>query len=106
VLIRANAIARGIPDRDLRLSATHAVYVDGALVPAAALVNGVSIRREHHDAAISYFHIELEGHDIIFAEGLPVETFIDDGSRQLFDNAEEYYDRLSLGGDRRALQSD
>ncbi len=85
VLIRANAIAPGIPDRDLRVSATHAVYLDGALVPAAALANGVSIRRERHGGAISYFHIELEGHDVIFAEGLAVETFIDDGSRRLFD---------------------
>jgi hypothetical protein len=90
VLIATGALEDGVPDRDLRLSATHALYLDGALVPAAALVNGKSILRDHAGAAISYFHIELDGHDIIFAEGLPVESFIDDGSRQMFDNAHEY----------------
>ena len=39
---------------------------------------------------VSYFHIELETHDVIFAEGAPSETFIDDNSRGMFHNAHEF----------------
>jgi hypothetical protein len=39
---------------------------------------------------IEYFHIELESHDVIVAEGALSETFIDDDSRGIFHNAHEY----------------
>ncbi len=90
VIVRAGALADGMPHRDLRLSPMHALLLDDALVPAAALVNGVSILREEEVAPVSYFHIELEDHDIVFAEGAPAETYVDDASRMLFDNADEY----------------
>jgi len=41
-------------------------------------------------AAIDYFHIELDSHDVILAEGAAAESFIDDDSRGLFHNAHEY----------------
>jgi hypothetical protein len=39
---------------------------------------------------IHYFHVELDGHDVIFAEGAPVETFLDADCRGMFANAAEY----------------
>ena len=36
------------------------------------------------------FHVELETHDVIIAEGAPSETFIDNDSRAVFHNAHEY----------------
>jgi hypothetical protein len=36
--------------------------------------------------AVSYVHIELARHDVIFAEGVPAETFLDTGHRGVFDN--------------------
>ena len=36
--------------------------------------------------AVEYFHIELDRHEIILAEGLPAESFLDAGDRHQFDN--------------------
>lgn len=90
VLIRKDAIGEGLPARDLSVSAMHSLYIDDVLVPAVALVNGVSIVRADAPDGVEYFHIELDRHEVILAEGLPAESFIDDQSRAIFDNAFEY----------------
>jgi hypothetical protein len=61
------------------------VYVDGELFEAIALVNGVSIVQEQTTRYVTYHHIELEQHDIMLAEGLPAESFLDTGGRQMFE---------------------
>lgn len=90
VLFRAGALGPNLPARDLRVSPQHAMLVDGVLVPAAALVNDVSIVRDTVVADVAYFHIELANHEIVFAEGAPAETFVDHDNRAMFDNADEY----------------
>lgn len=85
ILIRAGAFAPGAPSRDLRLSPGHAVAVDGVLVPAGRLVNGATIVQEAV-ATVHYFHLELESHDVVLAEGLTCETYLDDGNRAVFAN--------------------
>jgi hypothetical protein len=39
---------------------------------------------------VEYFHVELDSHDVILAEGAPSETFVDDDSRLMFHNAHEF----------------
>jgi hypothetical protein len=90
VVIRAGALGAGLPTRDLRVSPQHGMLIDGAMVPAAALVNGVSILRDETPGDVTYFHVELEGHAAIYAEGAASETFVDHASRAMFDNADEY----------------
>ena len=90
VLIRKDAIGDGLPARDLYVSPLHCLYIDDVLVPAVALINGVSILRADAPNGVEYFHIELDAHEVILAEGLPAESFIDDQSRAVFDNAFEY----------------
>ena len=50
--------------------------IDGVLVPAELLINGTTITRyaAHEHAELEFFHIKLETHDVIYAEGTPVET--------------------------------
>jgi Tol biopolymer transport system component/glycosyltransferase involved in cell wall biosynthesis len=91
ILFRAGAIADGVPRHDLRVSPKHAMFLDGVLVPAECLVNGVSILRDADAAEVGYFHVELETHSVILAEGAPSETFVDDDSRMMFHNAGEFF---------------
>ena len=73
VLIVAHAFGENRPSRDLRVSPGHAICVDAfseALIPAGALVNGSTIVQEDVDS-VTYWHIELESHDVILAENLP-----------------------------------
>ena len=90
VLIRAGVLGDGLPRRDLRVSPLHAMFLDSVLVPAWALIDGRAVVREQDCREVDYFHVELDRHDVIFAEGAATETFLDDDSRWLFENAREY----------------
>lgn len=90
VKIARSALGHLVPHTDLFVSPLHALYIDGILVPARNLVNGRSI--VHCSPAefdtVDYFHIELDGHDVMFTEGAPTETLLADGNRE-FDNWNE-----------------
>lgn len=64
------------PRNDLYLTAGHAVFIDGMLIRARDLLNGTSITRipPADQDTIEYFHVVLESHQVILAEGAPVET--------------------------------
>ena len=86
VRVLAGALAPGVPHRDLLLSPDHAVFVEGVLIPVRYLVNGRTVRREAVDA-VTYHHVELAAHDVILAEGLACESYLDTGNRAIFENA-------------------
>jgi autotransporter passenger strand-loop-strand repeat protein len=93
VCIQAGALGANMPARDLWISPHHAMYFSdhgGVLIEAKDLVNGVSIVQAHNVEKVEYFHIELDSHDVIIAEGALSETFLDDNSRGMFHNAYEY----------------
>jgi hypothetical protein len=85
VRVTVGAFGRSLPSRDLFLSPDHAVFVDGNLVPVRHLINGVSIVQESREA-VTYWHVELDRHDVILAEDLPCESFLDTGNRGAFEN--------------------
>jgi hypothetical protein len=86
VVIEAAAIARGKPARDLWVTPDHAIFVGGRLIPAKLLVNGATIRQVNR-AEYSYYHLELDQHSLLLAEGLEAESYLDiEASRQRFDN--------------------
>jgi len=105
VVIRKGALAAGLPRHDLVVSPMHALLIDDVFVPAAALVNGVSIVRRETAGAVEYIHVELDQHDVILAEGVPAETFVDDNSRALFENVSEYYDLYGIAESQRGFSA-
>jgi hypothetical protein len=86
IRIEAHAFGPGIPRRNVWLSPEHAVYAEGCLVPIRCLINGISIATDESIGAPEYFHVELKNHDVVFAEGLATETYLDTGSRDAFDS--------------------
>lgn len=87
VRIARSALGHLVPHTDLFVSSMHGLYIDGLLIPAVSLVNGRSIVRcrSIDSDTIEYFHIELDKHDVIFAEGAPTETLLA-GNERAFDN--------------------
>jgi hypothetical protein len=72
------------------VSPEHALYLDNVLVPARLLINGMTITQVAAIERLEYFHIELDTHDIIFAEETPAETYIECDNRLMFHNAYEF----------------
>lgn len=93
VMIRAGALGDNLPTADLCVSGDHAIAIDGYLVAAEALINGTTITRmPEPPAQLDYYHLELDAHRIILANGTPVESFVDDVTRTAFDNYQEWVD--------------
>jgi len=89
VRVCRDAFAPGMPACDLDLSPDHAVYLPaeqgGVLVPVRHLLNGASIAQVQVDEVV-YWHVELDRHDVLLAEGLPAESYLDTGNRAAFAN--------------------
>ncbi|MEL6582519.1 MAG: Hint domain-containing protein [Pseudomonadota bacterium] len=86
IRLPANLLAPGWPDRDTAVSPLHRVLVrdsacrlwlnqEEVLVPAKMLVgyNGVEVERDL--TAFDYIHILFDHHQVIYANGLPTESF-------------------------------
>jgi hypothetical protein len=84
VRISTGAMAENVPHRDLYVSPDHCMFVDGSLIPAKLLINGTTVTQPIVLTAVDYFHIELEEHDVILAEGAQAETYLDLGNRHVF----------------------
>jgi hypothetical protein len=79
VRVARSALAPDVPHSDLYLSQHHGIFTDGELVSAGSLVNGLTIA--FHEAGdlreLEYYHVKLQNHDIVYAEGAPCETLLD-----------------------------
>lgn len=85
VRLRRGALSNGVPSRDLLVSPDHALFLNGVLVPARVLLNGATVLPDPSWQRLEYFHVALDGHDVLLAEGAPAESFPDRGSRAGFE---------------------
>ncbi len=90
VRIAANAFGAGKPERDLFVSQHHALclnVIDEVLIPVSELINGATVSRFETDE-VTYWHVELDSHDILLSNGMPTESYIDVGNRSFFMESE------------------
>jgi hypothetical protein len=85
IRIAPHAFGQGQPARPLLLSPDHAIFVDEVLIPVKLLVNGTTIV-QRQPATIDYYHLELAKHDILLADGLAIESYLETGFRAAFAN--------------------
>ena len=86
VRVMAGAFGENRPARDLFLSSGHAVCVDvlgEVFVPIEQLINGATIARVEVPE-VTYWHVELESHDVLLAENLPAESYLEMDNRRFF----------------------
>ncbi len=98
VRFKKGCLGNNLPKADLYTSPDHAMYIDGLLINAGALVNGVNIVSTQPSEGFKYYHIELDSHELIIAEGCPTESFLPQNEKRSdYDNAEEFNARYPEG---------
>ena len=93
VIVRKGALADNVPHHDLRITKGHSLYLDSVLIPAEFLINHRSILWDDRAQEVTVFHLELDAHDVLIANGAAAESYRDDGNRWLFQNANGGWDQ-------------
>jgi hypothetical protein len=91
--VRKGALADNVPHQDLRVTKGHSLFLEGVLIPVEFLVNHRSIIWDDRAQEVTVYHLELETHDVLLANGAPAESYRDDGNRWLFCNANSGWDQ-------------
>lgn len=93
IRVSRHALDERAPHNDLYLSPNHALLIDGVLIRVKDLVNGVTIAPAipaGHEM-LDYYHIVLDTHEVILAEGVAAETLLLQASNyESFTNFVEY----------------
>ncbi|WP_339077659.1 Hint domain-containing protein [Acetobacter sp. AC2005] len=84
VRIVKDAIAEGVPYKDMLVTPEHCLYFDGRFVPVRMLVNGSSIFYDRTFTSYTYYHVETSEHAVIMADGMLSESYLDTGNRASF----------------------
>jgi hypothetical protein len=93
VIVRKGALANNVPDRDLHITKGHSLYLDGVLIPVEFLVNHRNIVWDDRAQEVTVYHLELDTHDVLIANGAAAESYRDDGNRWLFQNTNAGWDQ-------------
>ena len=57
------------------------------LIPIKHLINGTTVI-QIDVSTVTYYHVELPRHDVVLAEGLPTDTYLETGARFAFENGD------------------
>jgi hypothetical protein len=103
IRIAAGAFGHQGPREDLWVTPSHGIVLGGNLVEAGALCNGTSVvqAEDLDQLQVTYYNLEFENHEIIYANGLAVESYYANWrstglSRSDWDN---YADYVALYGE-------
>jgi hypothetical protein len=102
VRIAQGAFGPGRPSQDLYLSSGHSVCVDlcgEVLIPIGNLVNGATIAQIEVDE-VTYWHVELDSHDVLIANNLPAESYLAMGNRGFFEERRGLLPAMLEGSER------
>lgn len=86
VCIKAGALGRGVPNNDLFVSPQHRFFVQSRIAKrmfgkAEILASAIKMTElpgiflDESCSSVEYFHLVLDRHEIIFANGAPTESF-------------------------------
>ncbi|MCT4556920.1 MAG: Hint domain-containing protein [Pelagimonas sp.] len=86
IRIRPGAFGIGEPDEEIVVSPEHRMLVKGVvaralfntpevLVAARDLINGESVMLDTRAKEVTYYHVLLERHEVLFANGVETESF-------------------------------
>jgi Hint domain len=92
VIVRTGALGDGVPRRDLRVTKGHSLYLEGALIPVENLINHRTILWDDEARSVVVYHLELDSHEVLLADGAPAESYRDDGNRVQFQNVNPDWD--------------
>ena len=84
VRVLKDAIADGVPYKDMLITAEHCLFFEDRFVPVRMLVNGMSIFYDKSITSYDYYHVETEQHSVIQADGMLTESYLDTGNRSSF----------------------
>ncbi|MCG4256211.1 Hint domain-containing protein [Acetobacter senegalensis] len=84
VRVLKDAIADGVPYKDMLITSEHCLFFKDRFVPVRMLVNGVSIFYDKSISSYDYYHVETEQHSVITADGMLTESYLDTGNRSSF----------------------
>ena len=87
IRICAHALGNGLPKRDLLVSRQHRMLVesqivkrmfgqDCVLIPAVKLLALPGVYIDHSPESVTYFHLLMDAHEVIYAEGAPTESLL------------------------------
>ena len=103
VRVLKDAIADGVPYKDMLITAEHCLFFKDRFVPVRMLVNGVSIFYDKSITSYDYYHVETEQHSVIRADGMLTESYLDTGNRSSFRQEGSV---IMLGGKPRTWEHD
>ncbi|WP_051577468.1 Hint domain-containing protein [Komagataeibacter kakiaceti] len=87
VRILKDAIAQGVPYKDMLITPEHCLFLEGRFIPVRMLVNNRSIYYDLGITSYTYYHLETACHSIITVDGVLTESHLDTGNRHGFRQA-------------------